>query len=511
MDILNRVQGVKTACYKPKDVVMHEISVFYEDQRKRVDSPEKWPHSAQGMIEIKDKTGQICRTGSGTLVGSKFVLTAAHNVYFSKGKVLNEHEVRFTPAADGKRAPFGSFKVISCYYPEEYCTNNSEDYEDYALLVLEQDIHEKIGYFGFDARFVDDHETMIKETEFEIYGYPTEKSSEQWGMKGKLDKADHKKLYYKQIATSKGQSGSAIYYEEKGNCWIVGVHQGSDQSQNVGVRLSMQRLKKVLNWMRSATNNPNFKILELKITERASSVDLLEILRREEAFEDLIMLNLVDNGIDKKGAEVLAQNRHWTQLHTLNLSNNNIGDEGAKQLSQKTVWTQLNKLDLSYNFIGNDGAKALSKNKTWSNLHTINLTWNNIGSNGATALSQNSNWKNLHTLNLSHNKIGSEGATRLSQNPNWKKLHTLDLSVNKIGDEGATRLSQNTVWTNLHTLNLSENNISDEGTTTLSKNTVWTNLHTLELSENEIGATGAAALSIFLYLPTSSVMTVLKH
>lgn len=53
--------------------------------------------------------------------------------------------MRFYPGINGTQALYGSIGIKEVYYPREYQTNQNEDY---TLLVLDNHIGHSTGYFG---------------------------------------------------------------------------------------------------------------------------------------------------------------------------------------------------------------------------------------------------------------------------------------------------------------------------------------------------------------------------
>ena len=75
------------------------------------------------------------KTGTGILIGSDLVLTAAHNVYDYDGTKEKYANIVFIPGINEEAIPLGKFNVIESYVPDKYLETWKQ--EDYALLVVD--------------------------------------------------------------------------------------------------------------------------------------------------------------------------------------------------------------------------------------------------------------------------------------------------------------------------------------------------------------------------------------
>ena len=542
----NSSDQIKTLCFQPKSdpiIRMQAIEVcefksnpihhpiqenesmhlkkFDREIRTRFEDTSSFPYSVHGIVKIDLGNGSY-RTGTGILIGTDLVLTAAHNIYDCKSSKEKYSNIEFIPGMNEQEMPFGIFKGVESYVPEEFL--KSWDREDYALLVLEGVPGKYAGYFGLHVAEKD----RLKGRELHVIGYPGSVRTKDernklkmlsgrgkhqlWGMKGKswfFEDGENGEflINYGDILTTPGQSGSGVFYQVEGTqkYHVIGVHvlgREGEGTYNSATWITRKRFSQLQKWVDQSRRN----LISRKISQEGlvaiKSIDLScrdigDIgvgFLLDYVIPNLKILDLQGNNIGDEGAIGLGKNVSWTNLTTLHLWGNNIGGEGATGLGKNVSWTNLTTLHLWVNNIGDEGATGLGKNVSWTNLTTLYLSENNIDDEGATGLGKNVSWTNLTTLDLQRNNIGDEGATGLGKNVSWTKLTELYLSENKIGDEGATGLGKNVSWTNLTTLDLSENNIGDEGATGLGKNVSWTNLTTLHLSCNFIGDEGATGL-----------------
>jgi V8-like Glu-specific endopeptidase len=453
-----------------------------KDGRKRVTNSKSWPYSVQGILFMTSNEKKY--QASGTLIGPRFVLTAAHNVFNTQNKQdFDKDTMIFCPAMSGLSCPYEKVKVVDWYYPEEFRNTGKEDY---AVLVLESDI----GYYTGMLGIKDHNRSDLNYKRCKIYGYPRNvhkqgiKYHYLWGMEGVVYIDENEEYLEYNIYTSPGQDGSAVWYKEYDRYYIIGVHLYGSSSTNKGLYLNIARLQNIINWMK-----PYYEEILDSLVEESSFEEILEQIYEARASMYVTVLDLNSNefNIGPEGAIALSS-ANLINLTKLNLSKNLIQDQGVIALSQARL-THLSILDLSMNRIGDEGAIALSKSK-FINLSSLNLSANNIQAEGAIALSS-ANFRYLGRLYLSHNSIKDEGAKALSK-AYFGQLVILDLSVNKIGDEGAIALSIDN-FINLMSLDLSSNYIGDSGANALSKAT-FKQLDKLDLSLNRIGEEGTAAL-----------------
>eukprot|EP01026_Neomeris_dumetosa_P081576 TRINITY_DN9194_c0_g1_i1.p1 TRINITY_DN9194_c0_g1~~TRINITY_DN9194_c0_g1_i1.p1 ORF type:complete len:428 (-),score=47.94 TRINITY_DN9194_c0_g1_i1:1030-2169(-) len=120
-------------------------SVIGPDDRVEIEDTTAYPFRTIGRISIKCGVKKYVCTG--TLIGPRLVLSAGHCAF--TGGVLCE-DLTFSPAQKGTEQPYGAFKVIRTRIPAK-ATIESEgvDFDsDYALLVLEEDIGNQLGWLS---------------------------------------------------------------------------------------------------------------------------------------------------------------------------------------------------------------------------------------------------------------------------------------------------------------------------------------------------------------------------
>jgi glutamyl endopeptidase len=212
--------------------------VFGEDDRIQITQTTKYPFNVIGQIWSMNSKGEwsIC---SGTLIGKRTVITAAHCLYnHDAGGWLADYE--FYPGLNGQDdAPYGMFGFSDAYILEGYITNYKGFYGsvvpwDLGVLILDQPAGEKVGWMGYATYDPAYPFTAI------IVGYPGDKpTSTMWGTSCDVDPATATENNFSYLCdTFPGSSGSAVYEYDGKDRFIVGVNIAETQTENIALRLN---------------------------------------------------------------------------------------------------------------------------------------------------------------------------------------------------------------------------------------------------------------------------------
>lgn len=504
------------------------------DDRKRVLVTSDFPHSAHGVLLMKFRnftSENGYAFGSGTLISPYLVLTAAHNIYNKENyhddqKVIGEvEEAWFIPGMNDKNTPFGKIKVKKWYYPDQYkkiYSNSCDDTEDYALLVLNQPVGEKTGYFGIQIA----PRNHLEKLKITVTGYPSSYPSQEppkkpdeyqmWNMQGNVKVVNENYIAYDSY-TMDGNSGGGVWSEEGEDYFVWGIHVLKD---TIGV---------ICKGLNAATLITKARFANLKKWAEESILDRLK--EGIGDFEGIMELNLNSQFIEDFGIKKLFE-YNLPHLTSLDLRRNEIRDEGTQYISQ---WlannTVLIKFDMGKNKISNLGAQLIGRSLAENtSLTKLSLRANRIGDTGVESIVQGlSKNTTLTELDLGGNNIRNVGAQHLTQ---WLEkngtitilgleYNRIDRAIlsginvliirNKITKNDPTLIALNCCnsqlgsretsqkvgqWLNRNStlidLDLSNNQISDEGVESIVQGLINnTTLILLNLSNNEISTKGA--------------------
>jgi V8-like Glu-specific endopeptidase len=459
----------------------------YGDLRYEIKNPANWPFSVHGRVISYCQNN--CMLGSGTIIGTRFVITAAHNIYSRElGKEVAKKSMRFIPAMSGTVCPYGVFEVKKWYYPVEYKHSGKEDY---ALLVLDRDISCYTGAFGLKTSLKD-----LNTNNGSLYGYPAVivgqeiMSHHLWGMEGEfLVDQDEDMVEYK-IDTSSGQSGAGVYIVENGDYYVIGVHVLDDKGNNTtnqATCMNSSRVKTIQEWISMSYRDMKRVIMIENLKSEKFYMKKLLTEFRKDKLKYLISLDLSYRNLGSKGVELLCK-QEMLYLRSLNLGGNNLDAIGAETLS-KAHLPSLAALNLERNFIGDPGLSSIAVGNM-NAVRELNLYGNNIGHTSIPDLAARSLIK-LADLNLGSGHLGDKGVKKLASG-DLLGLKSLNLQSNSIGSKGAIYIAS--CFISLKTLNLSHNNLDCKAASALSNgNLIY--LTSLYLEGNNLGPKGVLALA----------------
>lgn len=171
-----------------------EAEIIDRDTRRQVRDTTEVPYRYICSIEFLHPTHGIFVIGSGTLIGPRSVLTAAHNLFDLDSRVLTPGFLRVIPGRNGDKQPFGaSFARRLIPNPSyAYAPSGTQTVEmaerDYGIIQLRSPLGTRVGYWGQQPRpAFEPRGTSIGDGSFptrsailgvNLSGYPGDKPSE---------------------------------------------------------------------------------------------------------------------------------------------------------------------------------------------------------------------------------------------------------------------------------------------------------------------------------------------
>ena len=424
----------------------NEKIISAKDERKLVKNTNEFPYSPTGIIKIEN----FGFKGTGVIIDSNVVLTAAHNL-FIKHNQIKVDEIIFIPSFDGQNAYFGEFNVLECYIPEKYKEyenkiKNLKDKniekkifsdEDYAILILDKgskNIDNLALYTGCYFLKIIKQLSEIKDKFIRIYGY-AEVEEKKIGMKEMEMKIGEETIISEgiikhKIDTSGGQSGSGITVKIGNMYFVFGIHVSTIDhiKYNKGILITEKRLENINKWKIKGflkyKNRLNNKLIQTFFKpENLSKIKLKNL-------EKFILNN---HNLGFKGMDFLSRIK-LDNLKILDLSENNINDKGLDYLSRIKL-SNLRELNLKKNSLKASGIKNLI-DMDLKNLERLDLSENNIAKKAMFHLTR-LKLKQLNELNLNGNDVRNTGIFYLSQNiKNFPNLQILDLKKTLVNKKG---------------------------------------------------------------------------
>ncbi len=213
------------------------------DNRKAVTDITKLPYSA--ICVISSDFGQ----GTGAFIGKNLILTAAHNLLNENGKETTT--ISIVAGAAGHSAMLRTPTISSFHYCELAGTELFTDGNDFAIIVLEDCVDNRIGYLHMKALSDADLSSL---TEVTVAGYPGDKCDANVGYllfeSTAKAKSEPNSMISYELDTYYGESGAPVWFVKDNEYYTIGVHVRSDKHSNWATRLTSSTAKKIEEWVK---------------------------------------------------------------------------------------------------------------------------------------------------------------------------------------------------------------------------------------------------------------------
>lgn len=211
-DFPKNIKNIKNGDHQQPD------TIFGGESRKIISNTSIYPYSAVVQLVMKYNDGYYI--GSGSIINSNYVLTAAHNVYNAKKK-------EWASSVDVVAGAFPSGNSVGSYFPKTHSvkniipdTYNGNFNDDIAILKLANPIGKQTGTFGI---------TKNISKSITLTGFPGDKYTYNNLPRMTTETKNYHSLSNSMIEhkldTSGGASGSGVYNKNSNN--IFGVHVAS--------------------------------------------------------------------------------------------------------------------------------------------------------------------------------------------------------------------------------------------------------------------------------------------
>jgi V8-like Glu-specific endopeptidase len=214
--------------------------LFGPDDRKEITDTTVYPYSAVG--ELAAVFPQRIVRCTGTLIGPRHVLTAAHCIYDVKTRRLAQ-EVSFVPGRSGDKAPLGVYPADRWIAPYGFKDAEADFYtflhlfNDIGIVVLKEEAGEKLGWLDYGVDPGDEPFVV------NVVGFPADKRDTMWLSSCVVEPpSEFDVLLTYDCDTLKGTSGAGVYTFDAaaGRGVIYAVNIGGNLQYNTSLRISAE-------------------------------------------------------------------------------------------------------------------------------------------------------------------------------------------------------------------------------------------------------------------------------
>ena len=228
---------LETAMQGSNPTMSSDRTIVGSEDRTQITDSSAYPAITVGWLWTQDQKGNWS-TCTGTLIGPKSVLTAAHCVYDHDTGGWVQSMTFIPGATDAESAPYGQFDWANVNILKGFIDNyDGKNYGsimpwDLAEIELQENAGDQIGWMGFKV----DDGSDLKATEI---GYPGDKpDGTMWQSTCDVPPANFgDQVYWHECDTYSGSSGSAMWDTEGKDLYIRGLNVAEDDKVNYGVRL----------------------------------------------------------------------------------------------------------------------------------------------------------------------------------------------------------------------------------------------------------------------------------
>lgn len=210
--------------------------VFGEYERDRVYDTSAFHNRVVGQVE------NFC---TGTMIGPRHLITAAHCVYDIRDSKWNVWNNFSAGRISRSNAPYGQKSWKKVYVHEDYIKNGNR-LRDFAVVELREDLGNTIGWqgYGWSSNHVD--YSMGK-----IIGYPGDKENgTQWEVSCPMTFTSGQIAY--RCDTYGGMSGSGVILNTGEKERIYGIHTLGGANSNYAVRITKEIFETIKAWKNSS-------------------------------------------------------------------------------------------------------------------------------------------------------------------------------------------------------------------------------------------------------------------